>query len=180
MHHLTLRVAWHDTGWNGCVCKDPVGNSYCVALDRIRLEKDDRIERGLHEQHFGSLSQSQLPPCKAESGAFMNDREWVRTFKHPYAENEKAKATHGHLSPTKVTIPEYATFAVPFAWMLKRNQKDLDKSLPNPLPPDEKAPFPTKWVFGRARQEAIAELVFGRLTDGQSLVFFYTDRKSVV
>jgi hypothetical protein len=27
--HLTIRMAWHDNKWNGEVCKDPVGNSYC-------------------------------------------------------------------------------------------------------------------------------------------------------
>src|SRR5688572_11363558 len=27
--HFTLRVAWHDSAWNGHICKDPVANRYC-------------------------------------------------------------------------------------------------------------------------------------------------------
>ena len=35
------------------------------------------------------------------------------------------------------------------------------------------APFPTPWVFGRDRQEALLNLVFDKLTDEKSLAFFY-------
>lgn len=30
MEHLSLRLAWHNDGWNGCVCKDPKKNTYCI------------------------------------------------------------------------------------------------------------------------------------------------------
>jgi hypothetical protein len=42
------------------------------------------------------------------------------------------------------------------------------------LPPEEKAPFPTPWVFCRERQIALSELFFSRIAAKQSLVFFYT------
>ena len=41
MFHLTARVAWHDSRWNGRVCRTPSCNSFCTALDRIREERDD-------------------------------------------------------------------------------------------------------------------------------------------
>ncbi len=44
MHHLTLRVPWYDSKWNGCVCTAPSENPYCVALDRIRDERDGAAE----------------------------------------------------------------------------------------------------------------------------------------
>lgn len=28
--HLTARLAWHDDGWNGHICRKPAENSYCV------------------------------------------------------------------------------------------------------------------------------------------------------
>ena len=73
-----------------------------------------------------------------------------------------------------VEVPPYSTFAVPFLWMLRESQERIDDSLPTPLPPDEEPPFPSPWVFSSARQEAISQLFFSRLTAGQSLVFFYT------
>ena len=97
----------------------------------------------------------------------MNSREWAREFDHPYRDIPKAKATHGHLKPTFVKVPPFSTFAVPFNWMLRESQERLDESLAVELPPDEPSPFPSAWVFGRARQEAICDTFFGRLTPGK-------------
>lgn len=93
---------------------------------------------------------------------------------HPYAGIRDTVATHGGLRPTTFTIPAWSTFAVPFAWMLAGSQEAIDNELADPLPPAEEAPFPTAWVFGRARQEALNELFFGRITSGSSLATFYT------
>ena len=173
MFHLTARVAWHDSCWNGRICKAPSCNSFCTALDRIRLGKNDEIEDDLAEEAWNELSPKELPPCKAESGAFMSPSVWTREFEHPYAEINKAKETHGHLKPTLVEVPKFATFAVPFAWMLRNEQNTIDEKLPTALPPDEESPFKSSWVFGRARQKAILELFSSRLTPESSLVFFY-------
>ncbi|WP_083965572.1 AAA family ATPase [Dokdonella koreensis] len=173
MFHLTARVAWHDSQWNGAVCRRPSCNSFCVALDRIREERDDSKEDSIAGKRWNTLESDNLPACKAESGAFMNDEEWSRRFVHPYAGIKKADDTHGHLKPTLVKIPSYATFVVPFAWMLKSEQEAIDGRLPTPLPLDEKAPFSSPWVFGRERQEAILKLFASRLTAERSLVFFY-------
>ena len=173
MFHLTARVAWHDAQWNGTVCSEPSCNSYCVALDRIREERDDAREDGIAGRRWVDLSSDAVPACKAESGAFMNADEWSRRFVHPYAEIKKTADTHGHLKPTIVKVPSYATFVVPFAWMLRSEQKAIDERLPTPLPTDDNPPFASPWVFGRARQAALLKLFSGRLTPERSLVFFY-------
>lgn len=174
MFHLSLRVAWHDNRWNGRVCRSPAANAFCTALDRIREEKDPTSEQAFSGRSFSTLSKVELPPCKAESGAFMNEKEWLRSFEHPYKDIRAAAATHGHLKPTSIPVPPYSTFAVPFWWMLRRNQKAIQESLAEQLPADEEPPFKTRWVFGRARQEALVKLVFNkRLTEEESLVLFY-------
>jgi hypothetical protein len=73
-----------------------------------------------------------------------------------------------------MTVPACSAIAVPFNWMLRRSQKQIESKLPHPLPRDVAPPFPSPWVFGRERQEALVELVFGRLTEQKSLAFFYT------
>ena len=174
MFHLTARVAWHDSHWDGRVCQAPSCNSFCAALDRIRLGKNDDAEDMLAGKAWTELSPEDLPPCKAESGVFMNPAAWTRSFEHPYAGSKKATETHGHLKPTLVKVPSFATFAVPFAWMLRSEQNAIDERLPTALPPDEESPFKrSPWVFGRARQEAILNLFSSRLTPERSLVFFY-------
>jgi ATP-dependent exoDNAse (exonuclease V) alpha subunit len=173
MFHLTQRVAWHDARWNGTVCSAPACNSFCLALDRIRKERNDEVETANAGKAWAELGQDALPACKAEGGAFMSGREWLRRFEHPYIDIKKTASTHGHLKPTTIKVPEFSSFAVPFAWMLRGEQAGLDEKHPEPLPPDEEAPFDTPWVFGRARQEAILKLFFGRLVPEKSLVFYY-------
>lgn len=173
--HLTQRVCWHDNRWNGTVCARPSANTFCAALDRIREEKRDGIENGLADKAWNQLKPNDLPPCKAECGAFMSPHEWVRILKHPYQDLEKTRETHGHLVETKKTVPPFATFAVPFWWMNTDHQKEIDQITVDPLPPDEKSPFKkSAWVFGRARQEELSKLFFDKLEENRSLVFFYT------
>ena len=174
MLHLTQRVAWHDDKWNGTVCANPTENSFCISLDRIRAERKDDVEKALAGTPWNELDPGELPPCKAEAGIFMNDTGWIRRFVHPYKDSEKTAKTHGHLKPTLLKVPPYTTFAVPFSWMLRENQKTIDASQPAPLPLDEKPPFHSAWVFGRDRQEALVNLVFKRVTPDKSLIFFYT------
>lgn len=174
MFHLTQRVAWHDDKWNGCVCKKPSQNSFCIALDRIRAERNDENEEAIAGKPWSEIPPEQLPPCKAESSAFMNNAEWIRRFVHPYKDIKSTLTTHGHLKPRSLKIPPFSTFAVPFSWMLRENQKMIDASQPTALPPDDKAPFNSPWVFGHARQDALLDLVFKRIKPEKSLVFFYT------
>jgi hypothetical protein len=126
VNHLNLRVAWHDDRWNGRVCRAPSKNAFCIDLDRIRANKDEAKEDSIQGKEFSELTDGSFPPCQADSGAFMNENTWWRTFHHPYQNIEKAKATHGKLVRTVKKVPPYSTFAVPFYWMLRKNQKEID------------------------------------------------------
>ncbi len=33
--HISIRVPWHDSGWNGCVCNEPGYNNACLRLKMI-------------------------------------------------------------------------------------------------------------------------------------------------
>lgn len=174
MLHLTVRVAWHDRAWDGAVCNDPLGNAFCLALDRVREVRNDAMEVTTAGEHWADLDPNLLPPCSREAGAMMSTRSWDLVFKHPYQDSTKADATHGHLRPTRIKVPPYSAFAVPFAWMTRRGQDEIANRLPTPLPEDREPPFPTSWVFGRERQRALSNTFFGPLEPGKSLVFFYT------
>ena len=173
MRHLTIRVAWHDNQWNGAICRAPSHNYNCMAIARIRDSRQDAREDAQAGRAWGALPERELPPCMEESGGFMNAGEWTRTFQHAYQNSPNARATHGDLRTTRVRVAPYTTFAVPYGWMLAENQRRIEDESPKPLPADEQPPFPSTWVFGRARQEALAQRFFGRLTPEQSLVFFY-------
>ncbi|MDO8945403.1 MAG: hypothetical protein Q7U75_19630, partial [Desulfobacterales bacterium] len=78
MFHLTVRVAWHDSRWSAQVCQAPSANCFCTSLDRIREERNDEAEDAAAGRPWSSLRPSDQPPCRAESGAFMNADEWTR------------------------------------------------------------------------------------------------------
>ncbi len=42
--HISIRVPWHDNGWDGSVCKNPKANAACLVLDRIRDSRNDNQE----------------------------------------------------------------------------------------------------------------------------------------
>src|SRR5437773_5624849 len=140
MQHLSIRVAWHDDRWNGTVCRAPSQNSFCVGLDRIRAERDEVLEDQIKGKAWADLTKREMPPCMAESGGFMNTKPWTRVVVHPYQDLDKTRSSHGHLKPTTSRVPEYCTFAVPFAWMLRANQDSKNDSIAEQLPPDVTPP----------------------------------------
>jgi hypothetical protein len=143
-------------------------------LKRIR-EQEGKVdlETEFAGERWSQLKLVRIPPCAAESGAFMSPNEWVRHFEHPYMNIEKTKTTHGSLKQTALVVPAYSAFAVPFWWMNKDFQQEIEETTPATIPTDEPAPFPSPWVFGRSRQEVLLKLFFDQVRDEQSLIFLY-------
>lgn len=51
--HLSIRIPWHDTGWEGNVCQAPDLNSSCIILDRVAPKKVDSPDYCLHQDNIG-------------------------------------------------------------------------------------------------------------------------------
>lgn len=54
-NHLTVRLAWHNDGWNGRICEKPEENTYCVGCssypgDAIREQRDLSWEKSVAGQ----------------------------------------------------------------------------------------------------------------------------------
>src|SRR4051812_44935408 len=98
VHHITIRVPWHDEGWLGTVCKKPRDNASCLALSRIGTSRKDDAEVAHAGQRFDELAEADRPPCMGERGTFMAPFEVRRTMRHPYAES--SEKTHGHFDET--------------------------------------------------------------------------------
>lgn len=41
LHHLSIIVPWHDSGWAGIVCQAPTFNDACLKLKRIADGRND-------------------------------------------------------------------------------------------------------------------------------------------
>lgn len=71
--HISARVAWHDNGWNGCVCRDPSCNTHCQGPhsypgEKIAEGKDGAWETGVAGQHIAQLERD--IPCGFSVHAF--------------------------------------------------------------------------------------------------------------
>ena len=71
LRHLSIRVPWNDTGWQGCVCRRPEENLSCMILKNIHEKRDDNEEERLAGKSWKDLSPDQWPPCLVERGGFM-------------------------------------------------------------------------------------------------------------
>jgi hypothetical protein len=53
--HLSIRVPWHDSKWDGTVCRDPERNCHCIEYENILLRKNLQLEISQSGQHYAEL-----------------------------------------------------------------------------------------------------------------------------
>lgn len=179
--HLSIRVPWHDRGWDGCVCDRPAANVSCLALSRIAADKDDASEPS--SKPWNTLAARALPPCATERGAFMAPFEITRLVRHPYSHFSDK---HRHFKETRFTHPPYSAACVPFYWMLRSNAEgDAENDIEglagrfrlgfNPdIEPE--LDFDTDWIQHRANQALMLDTFFSAVQQNESLCFFYAKR----
>lgn len=178
MKHLSVRVPWHDSGWNGKVCSNPLGNTYCIALPRISDTRDDEWENENAGEMFDPDG-VRLPACAAERGAFMSEAAYERRFPHPYARQNNALYTHFRTTTFR-HAPRSAS-AVPFAWMMKEAKTGIPAiadRLGLGFRPEREPDlgFHSIWVQERSNQLVMLDTFFEAINPQESLVFFYAKR----
>ena len=178
LRHISIRVPWHDTGWDGRVCAAPRLNGSCLKLKRIAEDRDDAAEEAVAGKRLDELPQAQWPACVAERMGFMAPVEVVRMANHPY--NRGPETSHSHFKSTPLRHPPYSAAVVPFAWMLRENALGLGEEHEFDYRPERE---PTKedlgfqkdpnWVQEHLNQTALLDCFAGHLKPEQSLCFFY-------
>ncbi|PKO71207.1 MAG: RNA helicase [Betaproteobacteria bacterium HGW-Betaproteobacteria-14] len=173
LRHISIRVPWHDTGWDGRVCAAPRLNGSCLKLKRIAEDRDDTAEEAVAGKRLDELPQAQWPACAAERMGFMAPFEVVRMADHPY--NRGTETSHGHFKPTPLRHPPYSAAVVPFAWMLREAMETLgeEHALDVQAEREPDLGFTTQWVQERLNQTALLDCFAGHLKPEQSLCFFY-------
>ena len=178
IQHLSIRVPWHDNGWEGTVCKEPSANIACLRLKNILDNRDDMYECDICG-HCMAEHEEKLP-CIGEGGAFMSDQELHKFTVHPYKQNNPE--THGHFMPTEVIYPPFSFPARPFAWLMYSNKEthsyDRAKTFGIPYIPEiepnlvwnGKRP---EWIQEAQNQKAIFDYFYQDVKEDQSLCIAY-------
>lgn len=112
MQHLSSRLIWHDSGWNGKVCAEPLDNSSCVVHDHIRKRKDDEFEDEHKGQGLSEIDIDNSPPCSDDIGAFSPHERYIL---------HKDPLDFRGLEDTREKIQPYSFCTSPFEEMFSEN-----------------------------------------------------------
>ena len=152
--HLSVRLAWHDSGWNGRLCRDPRANTYCVGQysyqrDLIVRDRDLDWEQPLSGQPCSKVDG--IPPCIHSINAFGPD-ELEAYIPPPSWFNDGTQDRKWRLAPYTVST-----------WPYEEMYKD---EVLNPNGPPKYDPV--------KRREAANEF-FAQISPDRSLVFYYAN-----
>ncbi len=176
LRHISIRVPWHDSGWNGTVCQHPSSNDACRKLKNIAIKKDDSAEDQVAGRSLEDLEESLRPICVAERATFMAPFDFVRHVEHPYFKT--SPETHGHFAPTPLRHPSFSAPAIPFRWMTVENLEQLAQEYDLPVDPSREPDlgFETAWVQDIENQKALLNGFFTFVRPEESLCFFYAKK----
>lgn len=183
--HLSVRVPWHDTGWEGSVCADPLANGSCLRLGRIAEARDDAQEARLAGKSWADLASAgdRLPPCSSERAGFMSSHaRWV-TKEHPYATWNEVYRKFGRAS---YELPAYSADCVPFRWMLRKDAAQIAELYQLPYEPALEEAIDTEaglrspdWVQHDANQRMLLNSFFSAIENERSLFFVYAKESPI-
>lgn len=176
--HLSVRVPWHDTGWDGKVCCNPRENGSCMFLPRINDSKQTDEEEKLAGCWLHELERDQLPPCIGEKVHFMSAHNVYKKVSHPYSKNGNNNKYYGHYKETTYCYPGFSFSVVPYDWMLKipkDNSSEKAKTLQIQYDADKepKLSFENSWVQQIDNQRVLLDAFINPIRPGSSLVFIY-------
>lgn len=171
--HISIRVPWHDSGWNGTICKAPKLNGDCLKLENIARKRKDDAEADLAGQSIENLEPNKWPCCIGERATFMAPFEFIREIKHPYLET--SQKTHLHFKPTPLRHSSYSAPAIPYQWLRRENlhnySRQYDLTVNEEWEPE--LPFNTGWLQDYRNHQALLDCFFAHIRVEESLCFFY-------
>jgi hypothetical protein len=189
LRHISIRVPWHDSGWNGTVCAAPGENTACLKLRNIFEKKQDAKEIPFQGRSLKDLPGTDHPPCVKERGTFMAPFAFDRSHEHPYCKT--SPKTHAHFRPTRLHYPAYAAAGLPFRWTNKeflwgnaeKNVRGLVQDFPleemdQSFEPD--LSFKTNWIQDYRNHRTALECFWKHVRPEQSLVFFYAKQVPLI
>ena len=153
--HLSVRLAWHDNGWNGRICRDPKSNTYCVGQYSYQRDTIVRDRDLSWEQPHAGQPCSQLhhiPPCIHSINAFGPDE--LQAYAPPpswFRDGTQVKTWR---------LPPYTVATWPYEEMYK-------DGVLNPKGASHK--------YNAAARRKAANEFFDQIDKDRSLVFYYAN-----
>lgn len=164
--HLSVRLTWHDSAWNGRICKKPSCNVSCVQQQHIRESRKLDFEEEHAKVLFSDLDK--LPPCSRDVGAY---GEYGYTITH----NDPLE--HRRLPSGSEYLSSFTCCPSPYRWMREENLRDIVESERLKLQPNEDGKE-VGWVYEPDRQRELLKHFWNKLEPKKSLVFYYLNQSN--
>ena len=171
VQHLSIRVPWHDHGWDGTICQDPCGNTACLKLNGILEGKKEDAEQAICGQCIAGHEND--IPCLSEGAAFMSSQQFVAVSTHPYV--GYGYEEYQHFQPTENVYPPYSLPARPFAWLLKKSMHDLNLKYDLKIDEEVETNWPRgkNWLQMGESHQAVFDFFYKDVIPDQSLCLIY-------
>ena len=160
--HLSVRLTWHDSAWNSCICENPEKNVFCVLHQHIRESRDLESEIKNKGKPLSELSKD-FPPCSRDTGAY---------GKQGYTIIHKDPLDHRNLPSCNEQLPPFTCCPSPYRWMREENLRSILESEMFELRPNDDN-RKEGWVYEPDRQQKLLKQFWGKIEKGKSLVFYY-------
>lgn len=174
LRHLSIRVPWHDAGWNGTVCAAPHLNGACAKLKGIALAKNDAAEKEWAGGKLDEIPRILWPSCVGERATLMAPFELEVLQEHKLA--KVSRQYYGHFQPTPQRYAPYSVGIVPFRWMMRSEMSYYAETLGinvDETREPELGGYVSAWVTEAGNQRALLEAFAGHLRKEDSLALIY-------
>ena len=164
--HLSVRLAWHDRGWDGHLCDAPHLNASCIIHEHIREVRRDPVHEAKERQHAGQPLHGLvgwLPPCSRDPGAFS-------PVGHRIIHRDPLEFRN--LPAVDEELPPYTCCPSPYRWMREENFRDVCTSEGLKIRGPENPEKSNGWVAEPDRQRTLLDRFWGKLEPTRSLVFY--------
>ncbi len=160
--HLSLRLAWHNEGWNGNICENPKSNVYCIGQhsysgDVISTTRDLEWESQPDVAGCNCSKLGKIPGCVYSINAFGSEK--IKANAAPpdffYDESEEVEFD---LPPSTACI-----------WPYEQMYGD-----------DVKLPAGSKQVFDYRKRLNNAKDFFKELSNDKTLIFYYANKSNPI
>jgi ATP-dependent exoDNAse (exonuclease V) alpha subunit len=180
--HLSVRLCWHDSGWNGKICKDPKKNKFCIDLNHIRENKNEEFEIKNKGKHLSEFDYEKVNiPCKWEACVF-SDKGYKFELSHPL----KGKGLGYDFDDITETMKPSSLFPAPYRWLMVKNYDQIREKYDldiRPLTADDLLYSNNNkktWMDDVKLQEKLLKSFWGKLEEKKSLVVFYVNSTPAV
>lgn len=160
MKHISLRLAWHDEGWNGHICKNPRANTHCVGQhsypgDLISHSRDLEWEEQENVAGCHCSTIDGIPPCAYSINAFGNTSVKGES-NPPDFFNDESKGIQFEIPASTACI-----------WPYEEMYSD-----------DIKADKDSSQTYNYTKRLEAAKNFFKQVTPNESLVFYYANKSN--